>query len=63
MAAQPGPHVIEQIRLILGPDGTVTPKAVSPTFYQELDAEFDQFRGHTLIQTPGEGTLNVETPG
>lgn len=46
----PGPHKLATDRLILSPDGSVTPKRESPTFYAELDQEFDNFRGHVLVQ-------------
>ena len=44
-------HNVDTDRLILGPDGAVTVKAVTSNFYEELDAEFDGFKGHTLVQT------------
>ena len=46
----PGPYQLDTDRYILGPDGTGLVKRVSPCFYQELDREFDSFRGHTLVQ-------------
>jgi mannose-6-phosphate isomerase-like protein (cupin superfamily) len=49
MPTHPGPYDIEKTRLILGPKGDATPKAVTPNFYEELDAEFDHFAGHVLI--------------
>ena len=51
MNVDPGPYKLDLTRLILAPDSSVTPKNTSPTFYEELDAEFDQFRGHVLVQT------------
>lgn len=45
-----GPHDPDTTATILAPDGTATVKALSPTFYPELDAEFGQFVGHVLIQ-------------
>ena len=51
MPVNPGPYALDATRLILGPSGAVTPKAVTPTFYAELDEEFDQFKGHVLVQT------------
>ena len=51
MPVNPGPHDLDITRMILGPSGDVTPKDDSPTFYQELDAEFDRFKGHILVQT------------
>ncbi len=49
MAIDPGPYDIEEVRFILGPDGTGTAKSVGPRFYEELDEEFAHFRGHCLI--------------
>ena len=45
----PGPFDIQTTRLIMGPTGKATPKDVTPSFYEELDGEFDQFAGHVLI--------------
>ncbi len=50
MAIDPGPHAIDQVRYILGPDGRGTNKTVGERFYQELEEEFDDFSGHVLIQ-------------
>ena len=41
MATRPGPIKIDDVRYIPGPDGTGTPKTVTPRFYEELDADFD----------------------
>ena len=49
MPIDAGPHDLTQTRLVLGPGGDATPKAVSPSFYEELDKDFDGFRGHVLI--------------
>lgn len=53
MPTDPGPYAIEATRLILSPKGDATPKAVSPTFYEELGGEFDGFAGHLLISRYG----------
>ena len=45
----PGPFAIETIRPVLSPKGDVTNKEVSPTFYEELNADFGGFGGHALI--------------
>ena len=45
------PHDLDAVRLIFGPDGTATPKAVSPAFFEELGAEFPEFAGHMLVST------------
>lgn len=50
MAVSPGPHDLGRTRVILGPDGGVTLKDASPSFYEELDREFGGFAGHLLIQ-------------
>jgi mannose-6-phosphate isomerase-like protein (cupin superfamily) len=50
MAIEPGPHNLDKLRFILGPTGKGTTKAASPAFYEELDQEFPDFRGHLLIQ-------------
>lgn len=40
---------MDAVRVILGPDGDATTKAVSPNFYGELDEEFSGFAGCALI--------------
>ncbi len=50
MAIEPGPHDLNRVRFILGPDGKGTSKPVCEKFYQELDEEFAHFGGHVLIQ-------------
>ena len=50
MAIDPGPYDLDQVRFIVGPDGGGTAKTVGPSFYQELASEFEDFRGHCLIQ-------------
>jgi len=40
---------IEKTRAIFTPENLVRLKDVSDNFYAELDADFDGFRGHTLI--------------
>ncbi len=50
MPIETGPHDIDTVRFIIGPGGTGTTKAVGPRFYEELDAEFDAFRGCALVQ-------------
>lgn len=49
MPTDPGPFVLDDTRLVIGPDGNATTKAVSPGFYQELDTEFGSFAGHILV--------------
>ena len=50
MAIDPGPHALTQARFVLAPNGNGTSKVVTDSFYEELDAEFDHFSGHVLIQ-------------
>ena len=51
MTIDPGPHLLDQMRFILGPHGRGTNKAVSDQFYQDLDDEFGNFANHVLIQS------------
>jgi mannose-6-phosphate isomerase-like protein (cupin superfamily) len=50
MPIDPGPHDLDRVRPILGPDGNATLKEASPRFYEELPGEFPTFKGHHLIQ-------------
>lgn len=43
------PFDLNQHRAILTPGCDIVCKATSENFYQEIDQEFDQFRGHTLV--------------
>ncbi len=49
MSSHPGPFSLVDTRLVLGPEGVATPRTVSSTFYQDLDAAFDGFVGHMLV--------------
>jgi len=49
MTTDPGPYDLETMRPVLGPDGSATPKAVTPNFYAELDRDFGGFAGHVLV--------------
>ena len=49
MSSLPGPHDLDRTRVILAPSGDATLKDDSPTFYEELDREFDDFAGHLLF--------------
>jgi mannose-6-phosphate isomerase-like protein (cupin superfamily) len=49
MPIDAGPHHIDATGLILAPNGDATLKPVTPTFYQDLDTEFDSFAGHLVI--------------
>jgi len=46
----PGPHTLEQTRAILTTKGNVRLKDVTPTFFQELNAEGENV-GNSLIST------------
>ena len=45
------PFSMDTTRAILEPGGKVTAKQVTPAFYEELDKEFDNFTGHSLVST------------
>lgn len=49
MPNKPGPFDLESIRVILSPQGKATAKTVTPTFYADLNSEFNDFVGHVLI--------------
>ena len=50
MTIDSGPHDLEKVRFILGPDGQGTNLSVAENFYERLDKAFPDFRGHVLIQ-------------
>ena len=50
---QVGPHQIAQTRAILDTDQLITLKTVTDNFFQELDQEFSDFKGHVLISQFG----------
>lgn len=49
MPTDPGPYDLGAVRLVVGPRGNATPKAITPDFYAELDRDFDGFAGHVLV--------------
>jgi len=49
MANHPGPFDLSETRLIMDPSGSATPKPVTPSFYEELGAEFGSFSGLSLV--------------
>ena len=55
MPVDPGPFELDETAVVLGPRGDAIPKPVSPSFYEELDAEFGGFAGHVLISEHGFG--------
>jgi mannose-6-phosphate isomerase-like protein (cupin superfamily) len=40
---------LDKTVVVLGPDLSATPFSVTPTLYEDLDAQFEGFRGRTLI--------------
>lgn len=50
MPIDPGPHNIDAVRYVLGPDGRGSTLAVTPDFYQQLGEGFGSFAGHVLVQ-------------
>lgn len=48
--SNPGPFMLGSTGLIIAPDAAVTPKDYGDRFYEELDRDFDGFRGHWLVQ-------------
>lgn len=51
MAADAGPHQLASMPLIMTPSGNAVTKHFSENFFEELDRDFDNFRGHILIMT------------
>ena len=51
MTASSGPHLLTQAPFIMAPDGRGHVKPWGPSFYEELDQQFDGFRGHVLVTT------------
>ncbi len=49
MTKSAGPFDMNRTRLVLNRDAQATPLEVTDTFYQDLDTQFDGFKGHTLI--------------
>jgi mannose-6-phosphate isomerase-like protein (cupin superfamily) len=49
MPVDPGPHDLGSTRVVMDPRGTSHLKAVTPAFFEELDAEFGGFANHVLI--------------
>ncbi len=49
MTSESGPFVLADTRLVMGPSGEATPMDVTPSFYADLDGQFEQFAGHVLV--------------
>ena len=49
MTKSAGPFDMNRTRLVLNRDAQATPLEVTDTLYQDLDTQFDGFKGHTLI--------------
>jgi len=48
--ADTGPHKLDQTALVLTPSQSVQPRDIGERFYEKLEADFEGFRGHTLVQ-------------
>ena len=44
-----GPHHIDKERLVFKPDNLTQVLPVTPTFFQDLDKKFENFRDHILV--------------
>lgn len=51
MNPDPGPHTLAEAPIIMTPQGDGVVKPFSDSFFAELDRDFDDFHGHTLIMT------------
>ena len=51
MATDPGPHNLATTPTILTPDGKAVPKTRTANFFEELDQDFAEFKGHILVMT------------
>lgn len=49
MSIDSGPHDIDATRVIFTPSGDAKLKAVTPSFFEELGADFGDFTGHVLV--------------
>ncbi len=49
MTIDPGPFDMVSTRVVLDPQGSATPKPVTPSFYADLDRDFDGFAGCVLL--------------
>ena len=49
MATESGPFDINDVRLVLSPDGTSTVLPVTPTFFEDLGKAFGDFAGRVLV--------------
>ncbi|MEM9624304.1 MAG: cupin domain-containing protein [Pseudomonadota bacterium] len=47
----PGPHHLAAQPVIMQPTGEAVPKPFSPSFFAELETDFPDFQGHTLVMT------------
>lgn len=45
----PSPHDLQAAFTVLQPDLRATPVAVGPTLYEDIDRDFNGFRGHWLF--------------
>ena len=53
MSAKPGPHDGGTHPVVLAPSGAAAVLTMSPGFYENLERDYPDFRGHVLIQRHG----------
>ena len=46
-----GPHALQSAPAVMTPTGHVDVREASPTFFPDLDRDYNQFKGHTLMMT------------
>lgn len=51
MGTDAGPHQLASMPLVMTPAGAAIPKPFSPSFFAELDTDFNNFAGHMLVMT------------
>jgi len=51
MQTNPGPHELSSAPLIMTPSGNGIVKPFTANFFDELDRDFEMFKGHFLIMT------------
>ncbi|MEP0203523.1 MAG: cupin domain-containing protein [Halioglobus sp.] len=50
MDTNPGPYTLSTDAYIMTPDGQGIVKPFGPAFYEEIVADFNEFKGHALVQ-------------
>jgi mannose-6-phosphate isomerase-like protein (cupin superfamily) len=49
LSVEPGPYLIDDTPVVLGPDASASPRPFTDDFYEALDRDFDGFAGHVLF--------------